>query len=117
VVAFGRHLGDHRADPGEVGVTGIGRGRVDADEDHLRALQQLVHVGGETKALPVLFDQLGQARLVDGDLAATERVNLVLEQVPGDHRVPQFGEAGGGHQTDPADSDHTNRTFFVNAHQ
>ena len=36
------------------------------------------------------------------DLAAGERLDLLLEDVAGDHLVAELGEAGGGHQTDPA---------------
>ena len=76
-------------------------------------VQQLVHVGREGEALDVLLEQLGQAGLVDGQLAAAEHVDLLLDDVADHDLVAELGEAGGGHQTDPADSDHADRRFFT----
>ena len=58
-------------------------------------------------------DQVGQVGLVDRHLATRERVDLLLEDVAGDHRVAELGEAGGGHQTHPADSDYSYRLSLL----
>ena len=54
-------------------------------------------------------DQFLQARLVDRDLAAAQRLDLVGVDVAGDHPMAELGEAGRGHEADPADPDHADR--------
>ena len=53
VVAVVGQLLDHGADTREVGVAGVGRRRVDADEEQAGGVEQLAHVGGEGEALGV----------------------------------------------------------------
>ena len=50
---------------------------------------------------------------MDRHLAARERLDLLGQDVAGDHPVPQLGEAGGGHQSHPADPDHTHRLTLL----
>ncbi len=52
---------------------------------------------------------------MDRHLSPGERVDLVLEDVAGDDRVAQLGEAGGGDEADPADPDDSDR-LFLRAH-
>ena len=47
-------------------------------------------------------DHLGEARLVDRDLAAVEPVDLGLVDVDAGHVVAAVGEAGAGDQADVA---------------
>ena len=56
-------------------------------------------------------EQVLEAGLVDRDLAAGERVDLLLDDVAGDHRVAELGEAGGGDEADPADPDDADGSF------
>ena len=44
---------------------------------------------------------------------AGERLDLLGEDVAGDHLVAELGEADGGHQTDPADSDYPDRLTLL----
>jgi hypothetical protein len=44
---------------------------------------------------------------VDRDLAAVQRRDLVLEDVAGVDLVSELGEAGRGHESDPADADYS----------
>ena len=53
----------------------------------------------------VLLDQLGQAGLVDRHLAAAQRLDLLGQDVARPDLVAELGEAGGGHEADPADAD------------
>ena len=76
-------------------------------------LEQLRHLGGEGDPLGVAAQQLLQARLVDRHLAPGERLDLLGDDVAGDHRVAQLGEAGRGDQADPADSDHADRLSLL----
>ena len=55
------------------------------------------------------LQQLGKPGLVDDQLAAAEHVDLVLNDFADDDFVAEFGEAGGGHQTDPSGADHADR--------
>ncbi len=96
---------DDGAHSREVGVARVGRRRVHAAEEEARRFQHVVHGRGERDALGVLHQQLGQAGLVDGHLAAPKRLDLLLIHVERDDRVAQLGEAGGRHQADPADAD------------
>ena len=45
-------------------------------------------------------DQLGEARLVDRDLAAPQRLDPLGEDVTDDDGVAEVGEAGAGDETD-----------------
>src|SRR5262249_61194094 len=47
--------------------------------------------------------------LMDRELAAIERLALLRDDLADHDPVPELGEAGRGHQTDPAGSDHANR--------
>ncbi len=101
VLAVVAQLLDHGTHPRQVGVAGAGRRGVDADEEHLRRVEQLVHLGGEGQSLGVAGDQVLEARLVDRQLTARERRDLLGQDVASDHRVSQLGEAGRRHQADP----------------
>src|SRR5262249_18717490 len=92
------------------------RRRVDTDEEQARPIEQLLHVGGEGEALGVALDQLAEARLVNRDLTARERLDLLGEDVAGDHRMADLGEAGGGDQANPADANDADR-FLLWAHR
>ena len=109
VLAARRHLGDDRLDPREVGVARVGGRRVDAAEQEPRGLQDLGDLGREVEAVAVALDQLGQAGLVDRDLAAAERVDLLGVDVDRVDLVAQLGEAGRGDETHPAHSDYAYR--------
>src|SRR5262249_14871196 len=71
--------------------------------------QQHRHLGGESDPLGVAAQHLLEPRLVDRRLAAVERLDLLGEDVTGDDLVSELGEADRGHQTDPANPDHTYR--------
>ena len=105
---------DHGAHPREVGVAGVGRRRVDADEEQPRRIEQLVHVGGEGEPLGVAA---AAARSRPGSWIVTSpresdstfswRMSRAID------RVAELGEAGGGDQADPADSDHPDRLSLL----
>src|SRR5204862_2945582 len=61
----------------------------------------------ELDALGVLLLGLGQAGLRDPNLAAAQRLDLLRDDVAGVDLVAELGEAGGGHETDPADADYS----------
>ena len=61
--------------------------------------------------------QLVEARLVDRRLAAPQRLDLLGDDVAGDDRVAELGEAGGGDQADPADPDHPDRLSLRRCHR
>ena len=58
--------------------------------------------------LDVVLDQLGQARLVDRNLAAVERVDLRLVDIDAGDVVAAVGEAGAGDQADVAGANDCN---------
>ena len=96
---------DDGAHAREVGVARVRRRRVHAAEEEAGRGEHVVHRRGEGDPLGVLDQQLGQPGLVDGDLAAAERLDLLLVHVERDDPVPQLGEARRRHQADPADAD------------
>ena len=49
------------------------------------------------------------------DLAARERLDLLGSDVARDHPVAELGEAGRGHQADPADPDHADRLSLASS--
>ncbi len=53
---------------------------------------------------------------MDRHLAAGEGVDLLLDDVAGDHRVTELGEAGGGDEPDPARSDDADRLPLLAHH-
>src|SRR3977135_3166397 len=87
----------------------MGRRRLDADEDQAWSVEQLGHLGGEGERVAVALDQLRKLRLGDRDLAATERLDLLGDDLADHDTVADLREAGGGHQPDPAGSDYPNR--------
>ena len=115
VLALGGQLVDHRADPREVGVAGVGRRGVDAAEQELGAVEDLVHRRREREPLGVTGDEVGEPRLVDRNVAGAQRLDLRLVDVHRDHGHAEIGEAGGGDEADPADPDHTYR-LLVGGH-
>ncbi len=52
---------------------------------------------------------------MDRHLAPGEGIDLLLEDVPGDHRVAELGETGRRDQADPADPDYPDG-FLLLAH-
>ena len=109
--------GDHGFDPREVGVAGVGRRRVDAAEEQLRRFENGRHLGGEGEPLAVFLHQLRQAGLVDRQRrSGAQRLDLVGVDVDRDHRVADLGEAGRGHEADPADSDYADRRLLARVH-
>mmetsp|Transcript_10884 Transcript_10884/g.21739 ORF Transcript_10884/g.21739 Transcript_10884/m.21739 type:complete len:484 (+) Transcript_10884:310-1761(+) len=93
-LALGGHLGDVAGR--ELAVFDVGRppgpdavelgGGVDGDEDHVRVLHHLVHVGGEKKVLVArLLHHRVEARLVDREVIAIPSVNLLLGEVQHRH--------------------------------
>ena len=113
VLAAVGELVDHWHHAREVGVAGIGRRRVDADEQQPGRIEKLTHVGCEGQPLGVLGDQLLQPRLVNRDLPSLQRIDLLGDDVAGGDGVPELGEAGGADQTHPADADHPDRRLFA----
>ncbi len=104
---------DHRSDPGKIGVTGVGRRRVDTNEEQPRTFQEFVHVGGEAEPVAVLCQQFRKAGFVNCDFAPTERIHFFLHHVAGNYRMSEFGKAGSRNQANPADSDDADgRLFF-----
>jgi hypothetical protein len=57
------------------------------------------------QAAAVLGHELGQARLVDGDLALLQALDLVGVDVDAPHLVAEVRETGRGDQADVAGSD------------
>src|SRR5262249_190463 len=86
---------------------GFGR-RADGDEDGAAGADGLLEVGGEAHAPfgHVAADDLVQAGLVDGNLAAVERLDLALVDVTADDVVPEIAQAPAGHEADIAGADH-----------
>jgi hypothetical protein len=101
-------------DAREVRVPRVGRRRVHAHEQELSPLEHVGHVGREVEPLGVLADELGQPGLVDRDLAARERLDLLGHDVARPHLVAELGEAGGRDETHPSGADDTYR-FPVHA--
>jgi hypothetical protein len=103
-------LGDRAGDLFDVaevgGAIGLGRG-ADGDEDRTGGGDGAGEVGREAEAAfaGVLADDLVEAGLVDGDLAAVEGVDLGDVDVDADHVVAEVGEAGAGDEADVARSD------------
>src|SRR5439155_27333143 len=60
----------------------------------------------ERHPLGVAGQKLGEPGLMERNLAAGERVDLLGDHVAGHHAMAELGEAGGGDEADPADSDH-----------
>ena len=111
VLAVGGQLLDHGADPREVGVAGVGRRRVDADEEQPGALEQLaISVVKVSRSALRATAPRGPARGSSPRRARATRPSR--EDVAGDDRVAELGEAGGGDQADPADPDHAYRLFW-----
>src|SRR6185312_883562 len=59
----------------------------------------------EVQAIAVLGHQVGQARLVDRDLAALQALDLGGVDVDAPHLVAELGEAGRGDEADVAGAD------------
>ena len=88
VVVGGRHGLDDRMDGAQVGVARVRRRRPDRDEQQLRALERVGQLRREVHPLAVLRDDLREAGLVDGDLAALQAVDLVHVDVDADDLDP-----------------------------
>src|SRR5579885_2622746 len=94
-------LVDDRPDTRQVGVAGVRRRRVDADEEELAA-DEIGDVEREREPLAVALEQLRNVGLVERHRSATEGLHLLRDDVAHDHVVPQVGEAGAGDDADPA---------------
>jgi hypothetical protein len=106
---------DRPLDRREIGVSGVGGRRLDADEEQTRAVEQLAHLGGEGEPLAVALDQLRQAGLVDRHLAAAERLDLLRDDLAEHDPMAELGEAGRGDQPDPAGPDYPDRFPLAHA--
>ncbi|MHC2678846.1 hypothetical protein ACVJDU_000410 [Bradyrhizobium diazoefficiens] len=96
-------------DVGQIGVAvTAARRRADRDEDGIGVRDRLRQVGGEVEplGLDVGRDQLVEPGLVDRDLAAMERRDLLLVLVDAGDVVTEIRKAGPGHQSHIARSDH-----------
>ena len=97
-----RQLVDHRPDAREVGVAGVGRRRVDADEEEL-AVGDVVDVEREAEALAVALEQLRRRPSSwNGTSPRRERVDLLGDDVADHDVVAELGEAGARDEADPA---------------
>ena len=96
-----RQLVDHRPDRRQVGVAGVGRRRADADEED-RRIGDVVEVEREGEALAVALEQLLEAGLVQRHAAGLKCLDSLGHDVADDDLVAQLGEAGAGHEPDPA---------------
>ena len=72
--------------------------------------------GGEGHAVPVLENELGQFRLIDGDLPFLQCLDLLGVDIHADDVVSQFRQAGSGDQADIADADHADAGFVCVTH-
>ena len=81
-----------------------------------RALERVGQLRREVHPLAVLRDDLREARLVDGDLAALQAIDLVHVDVDADDLGPELRETGGGDESDVAGADHADRCALL-AHE
>ena len=102
----------HRVDPGKIGVAGVGRGRIDTDEEQTGAIEHLAHLRGEVQTLLVAGDHLGETRFVDRYLTPAQRLDLLRDDVTRKHLVAEVRETGGRDQAYPADADHADSRLF-----
>jgi hypothetical protein len=102
-----RHRVDHGVDRAEVRVPGVRGRRADRDEQQPRVLERVGDVGREVQAAAVLRDEVGEAGLVDRDLAALQAVDLRGVDVDAPDVVAELREAGRGHEADVAGADDT----------
>ena len=96
-----RQLVDDRPDPREVGVAGVRRRRVDADEQEL-AVGDVCHVEGVRQPPVMTLEQLGHVVLVERNVTALERLDLLRDDVADDDVVAELCEAHARHEADPA---------------
>ena len=106
VGAHALELVDHAHHAREVGVAGVGRGRVDRDEDDVRAVEHPLQRERVGEPRGVLGHDVLEARLVDRDLPVVERRHLAGVDVAQGHLVPHGREADAGDQADVAGPDH-----------
>ena len=109
VVAALRQLLDHGADPREVGVAGVGRRRVDADEEQpgRPSSSDMSVVKVRRSALRRTRSARPGSWIVTSPRASESTFSWRMSRAI--DRVAELGEAGGGHQAHPADSDHPYR--------
>ena len=96
-----RQLVDHRPDAREVGVAGVRRRSVDADEEELGAVRHLGRVEREGEPVAVSLQQLGDVLLVERHLARAQRIDLLGHDVADHDLVTEVGQAGARDQADP----------------
>ena len=108
-----RHRVDDRVHRRQVGVAGVGGRRADRDEQQPRVLERRRELGGEVQALAVASDRLGQAGLVDRDLAALQLRDLVGVDVDAPDVAAELGKARGRDQADVSGADHRDRFASV----
>ncbi len=80
----------------EVGVSRVRRRRADGDVDDLGAGDSLGDVRGERQALAVSLEKLVETGLVDRDDAASQSVDLRLDDVANDDVMAELGETRAG---------------------
>jgi hypothetical protein len=95
---------------GEVGLAALARGRRDGDENYVSVLDPAPPVGREVDApvLPVPFDQLSQAGLIDRNPSPEKPVYLGLVYIDADDVVAAVRQTGARDETDVAASDYRN---------
>ena len=111
-----RQLVDHRPDAREIGVAGVGRGRVDADEDELRRGGRFGRVQREGQPGGVPLQQLAHARLEERHLARPQLLDPLRDDVANSHLVPELGEAGARDEADPTRAEDRDRLFALRVH-
>jgi len=105
----------HGVHGAEIGATVAARRRAHGDEDGVRVGHGAAHVlgEGEPAGVGVALDQLGQAGLEDGDLAALQGLDLGRVHVCAHDLLAGLGEAGAADQTDVSRTDHAELHGFT----
>jgi hypothetical protein len=103
-----RHVARRALDVGEVGRAVLARRRPDGEEDDERLFDRRLDVRGELQAarLRVLRDYLVKPRLVDGDVAPLEPLDLLRVHVNAGDRRAELGKTGARHKSDVARPDY-----------
>ncbi len=88
----------------EVRVAILQRRRTDANEDDIAETHRLGKIGGKSESprCDIVYDEILQMGLVDGQTTSAEGFDLVLIIVGAKNRVADFGQTCSRHQTDIA---------------
>src|SRR5205085_5421232 len=95
-----RQIVERGPDVCDVRIPGIRRRCLYADEDRLRS-GEFVGFEGVVDAIAVALEDLRQIRLVERQLAGSQRVDALRNDVPDDHLVTELGEAPAGDEPYP----------------